>query len=50
MGFKVVNSVYVPGIDFGEDLLKPFDATLVNGNWRTEDDIINNAPPRVAGS
>ena len=43
MGFKVVNSVHVPGIDFGEELLEPFDATLVNGNWRTEEDIISNA-------
>jgi len=43
MKFKIVNVNHIPGIDFGEYLLKPFDATLVNGNYRTEDEIIFNA-------
>jgi D-3-phosphoglycerate dehydrogenase len=43
MGFIVVNTVLVPGMNFGEDLLKPLGATLVSGNWNTEDELIANA-------
>ena len=43
MSFKVVNTAHVPGLDMGEKLLEPLDATLVNGFWRTEDELISNA-------
>jgi len=43
MSFKVVNTIHLPGLDFGEKLLEPLDATLVNGFWRTEDELISNA-------
>ena len=43
MSFKVVNAIYIPGPDFGEKLLEPLDATLVNGFWRTEEELISNA-------
>lgn len=43
MSFKVVNTIYVSGLDFGEKLLEPLDATLVNGFWLTEDELISNA-------
>lgn len=42
MSFKVVNTVYVSDLDFGEKLLEPLDATVVNGMWRTEDELISN--------
>ncbi len=42
MGFKVLNTVLVPGMNFGEDLLNPLGATFVSGNWNTEDDLISN--------
>ncbi len=42
MGFRVLNTVLVAGMNFGEDLLKPLGATLVSGNWNTEDDLIAN--------
>lgn len=40
MGFKVVNVFRVPDVDFAEELLSPLDAELVNGIWRTEEEII----------
>ena len=43
MSFKVVNTTFIPGLDFGNKLLEPLDATLVEGTWRTEDEIITNA-------
>jgi D-3-phosphoglycerate dehydrogenase len=43
MGFKVVNIFTLPGVDFGEELLHPFDATLVKGMWMKEEDIIAHA-------
>ena len=43
MGFKVVNCMALPGLDWGDELLKPLDATLVKGIWMTEDAIISNA-------
>lgn len=42
MSFKVVNTIYVSDLDFGEKLLEPLDATVVNGMWRTEDELISN--------
>ena len=43
MSFKVVNTIHLQGMDFGEKLLEPLDATLVNGFWLTEDELISNA-------
>jgi D-3-phosphoglycerate dehydrogenase len=43
MSFKVVNATYITGVDMGEKLLEPLDVELVNGFWRTEDDLISNA-------
>ena len=43
MSFKVVNTIHISGLDFGEKLLEPLDATLINGFWLTEDDLISNA-------
>ena len=42
MSFRVINTIYIHGLDFGEQLLEPLDATLVNGMWRTEDELISN--------
>jgi len=43
MSFKVVNAIHIPGIDYGEGLLAPFNAVLTNGRWQTEEDLISNA-------
>ncbi len=43
MGFKVVNTIHLPGMDFGEKLLAGTGSTLVNAMGRTEDEIIANA-------
>lgn len=40
MGFKVVHTFPVEGVDLGEELLKPLGATLVKGMLRTEDEFI----------
>lgn len=42
MSFKVVNTMAIPGISYGEELLEPLDATLVTGRWFTEDDLITH--------
>jgi D-3-phosphoglycerate dehydrogenase len=42
MSFKVVNAAKVPSLDMGEKLLESLDATLANGFWRTEDELISN--------
>lgn len=42
MGFKVINSVFSPELEFGESLLTSMDAELVNGRWLNEDDLIDN--------
>lgn len=42
MAFKVVHTMPFPGMNIGEELLKPLDATLVKGMWRTEDELITN--------
>jgi D-3-phosphoglycerate dehydrogenase / 2-oxoglutarate reductase len=43
MSLKVVNIYNLPGVDFANELLDPFGATLVNGMWMTEDEIIAQA-------
>ncbi len=43
MKFKVVHTYPVAGVDLGEKLLEPYDAFLVKGVFRTEDEIIRNA-------
>lgn len=43
MGFKVVHMFPLPGVDLGEKLLEPLEATFVKGMWRTEEEIIHNA-------
>jgi len=43
MKFKVVHTCPIEGVDSGEKLLEPFDASLVKGMWLTEDEIIRNA-------
>lgn len=43
MGSKVVNIIAMPDVDFGDELLKPLDTTLINGIWMTEEEIIAQA-------
>ncbi len=43
MGFKVVNSFLLPEVDFGDELLDAFAATLVKGMWVTEEEIVAHA-------
>ncbi len=43
MGFKVANTLALPGVDFGEELLQPFNAEVVRGMWVTEEEIIAHA-------
>jgi D-3-phosphoglycerate dehydrogenase len=43
MSFKVVNVFRIPEVDFGDELLKPLDATLVRGWWMSEEEIISHA-------
>ena len=40
MGFKVVNVFRLPDVDFGDELLVPLGATLVNGMWMNQEEII----------
>ncbi|MCK9364762.1 MAG: C-terminal binding protein [Syntrophales bacterium] len=40
MGFKVVNVFNVPGEDFGDELGFPLGATLINGVWMQEEEIV----------
>lgn len=42
MGFKVVHTHALPGVDHGDELLKSLNAKLVKGVWSTEDEIISN--------
>jgi len=42
MSFKIVNTINIAGIDFGEKLLESLDATLIKGSWSTEDELIAN--------
>lgn len=43
MSLSVVHAFVFPGVDLGEELVKPPDATLVKGIWRTEDELITHA-------
>jgi D-3-phosphoglycerate dehydrogenase len=43
MGLKVVNVFRLPGVDFGDELLAPLGATIVNGMWMKEDEIITHS-------
>ncbi|HEY3276976.1 MAG TPA: hypothetical protein VGJ94_10175, partial [Syntrophorhabdaceae bacterium] len=43
MSLKVVNLFTLPEVDFANELLSPFGATLVNGMWMTEDEIVAQA-------
>ncbi len=43
MGFKVVHMFPLPGVNLGEKLLEPLNATFFTGMWRTEEEIIHNA-------
>ena len=40
MSFKVVNVFRLPDVDFGDGLLVPLGATLVNGMWMKEEEIV----------
>jgi D-3-phosphoglycerate dehydrogenase len=42
MGFKVINSVFSPDLEFGESLLASVDAELSNGRWLNEDELIHH--------
>ncbi|MGZ3493862.1 MAG: C-terminal binding protein [Thermodesulfobacteriota bacterium] len=42
MEFKVVHTCPIEGVDLGEKLLEPFNASLVKGMWITEEEIIRN--------
>lgn len=43
MSFKVVNTIQLPGVDFGGELLQDMDAVFVEKPGRTEDEIIATA-------
>lgn len=43
MKFKVVNTIHVPGMDFGDNLLESTSASLTNVMARTEDELIRCA-------
>lgn len=43
MAFKVVNVFPLPEEDFADELLDPFEATLVKGMWMTEEEIVTHA-------
>ncbi len=40
MSFKVVNTISVPGVDFGGALLEPLDAALIDGLGKTEEELM----------
>lgn len=40
MGFKVVNVFNLSGEDFGDELVLPLGATLINGVWMQEEEIV----------
>ena len=42
MGFKVVHTYALPGVDHGDALLESLDAALFKGVWLNEDEIISN--------
>lgn len=42
MTFKVVNTIHLPDVDFGESLLEPLDAETINAFVQTEEDLIES--------
>ena len=42
MGFKVANIWSLPGEDYNEEKLAPYNVSLVRGLWMTEDEILAN--------
>lgn len=40
MAFRVVNTIHVPGVDFGESLLENLDAEMAHAFAQTEDELI----------
>jgi len=46
MRVKVVNTIYSPDLEFGEELLDGIDADLVNGRWLDEE--LRNQEERIA--
>ena len=40
MGFTVVNTIHLPGIDFGDHLLEPLGARVVSAMGRSEEELI----------
>jgi D-3-phosphoglycerate dehydrogenase / 2-oxoglutarate reductase len=43
MRYKVVNTIHIEGMPFGEDLLKTIDAHIVNASGRSEEALIRAA-------
>ncbi len=43
MSFTVVNTISLPGVDFGEHLLEPFDVRLISALGRSEQELIDCA-------
>ena len=43
MAFKIVNTIHIPGLDFGTALLDPIDAELVDCLCLTEADLLAHA-------
>ena len=43
MRIKVINTIYSPDLEFGEELLDEIDADLINGRWLDEDSLITNS-------
>ena len=41
MSFKVVNTIHLPDIDFGDHLLQSFGAKVVSAMGRTEKELID---------
>lgn len=43
MRIKVINTIYSPDLEFGEELLDGIDADLINGRWLDEESLITNS-------
>ena len=43
MGIKVINTIYSPDLEFGEELLDGIDADLINGRWLDEESLITHS-------
>ena len=42
MSFSVVNTIHLPGVDFGDHLVAPCNATIVSQPGRTEEELIDS--------